>query len=439
MKFALIGQDIPSLLPALLADLFFAHREEAEAVILERNEAMRDLAERYGLAVTKRAGCGHVTATANRAEALRDADCVIYAGEPMASSRFRMDREALSGVDDDDAGLCDQARTLGGIGGLMRTLRQGDAVYDLCDAMQIQCPHALVITLGEPVGRTVEMFRSRGFTAWGLTAGWRKGAAGLLGLCGRLGAKPEDVEAVAAGLPHFTFLTALRDRKTGRSLLPILEEQTQAGENGHLAQRWLDMFGAVSVGDVGDHAALMPAQEDYEPDPEPSLSEPVEKRKERILRMNTAAEKGLRDPEGQAAQLLLLSTAPAARPVQLALALLEKRDLELDAAVRANTNRVIANLPREAIIEAPLTLKDGIEQSKGITLPGALADLCLDIDDAGRLAAHAASGDREALRECVELDPALGGLDRLYCLDAVNRMIGMHSDILSRWGEEEDD
>ena len=439
MKFALIGQDIPSLLPALLADLFFAHKSEAEAAVLERNEAMRDLAERYGLAVTKRAGCGHVTATADRAEALRGADCVIYAGEPMAASRFRMDREALSGAEEDDPGLSDQARTLGGLGGLMRTLRQGDAVYDLCGAMRDLCPGALVITLGEPVGRTVEMFRARGFAAWGLTAGWRKGISGLAGLCDRLGVKAEDVEATAAGLPHFTFLTALRDRKTGRSLLPALEEKTRAGDNGRLARRWLDMLGAVCVGDVNDHAALMPAQEDYAPDAEPALSEPVEKRKERILRMNTAAEKGLRDPEGQAAQLLLLSGAPAARPVQLALAILEKRDLSLDAAVRPNAGPAVASLPRNAIIEAPLTLKAGAEQSENIVLPGALADLCLDIDEAGRLAAHAAAGDREALRECVELDPALDGLDRLYCLDAVNRLVELHSDILSRWGEEEDD
>ena len=247
------------------------------------------------------------------------------------------------------------------------------------------------------------------------------------------------MEAVAAGLPHFTFLTALRDRKTGRSLLPALEEKTRAGNNGRLARRWLDMFGAVSVGDVNDHAALMPAQEDYAPDEEPTLSEPVERRKERILRMNTAAEKGLRDPEGQAAQLLLLSKAPAARPVQLALAILEKRDLSLDVAVRSNQQNAIANLPKNAIIEAPLTLKAGIEQPENISLPGALADLCLDIDEAGRLAAHAANGDRETLRVCVELDPALGGLDRLYCLDAVNRLIEMHGDILSRWGEEEDD
>ena len=127
------------------------------------------------------------------------------------------------------------------------------------------------------------------------------------------------------------------------------------------------------------------------------------------------------------------------RPVQLALAILEKRDLSLDAAVRPNAGPAVASLPRNAIIEAPLTLKAGAEQPENIVLPGALADLCLDIDEASRLAAQASKGDREALRECVEIDPALGGLDRLYCMDVADRLIELHSDILSRWGGEEDD
>ena len=45
-------------------------------------------------------------------------------------------------------------------------------------------------------------------------------------------------------------------------------------------------------------------------------------------------------------------------------------------------------------------------------------------------AAKAAEGDREALRECVETDPALGGLDRLYCMDVVQALIRLHEDIL---------
>lgn len=439
MRIALIGQDIPALLPSLLADLFFAHRSASDVRLWEKNEAMRDLLAGYGGAVCRKAGLGSVTACATLPETLEGAACVIYAGDPMAASRFRMDREALSGADGDDSGLSDQARVLGGIGGLMHTLRQGEAVLDLCGAMREACPDALVITLGEPVARTAAMFADRGFRVWGLTDGWRKGPGGLHGLLALIGAKPEETEAEAAGLPHFCFLTALRDRGSGRNLMLQLEEAVREGRAGRLAQRWLDMLGAVPVGSVTDHASLMPAQPDYMPDPDPVLAEPVERRKERILRMNTVREKGLGDPEAQAAQLLLLSGARTARPVQLALALTGGRTLSLDAAVRVNRAGTIRSLPREAVIEAPLRLAEGEEKPLSLTLPGSLAELCLDIDEAGRLAAKAAAGDRAALRECVELDPALAGLDRLYCMDAVRALIDLHSDVLSRWDETEED
>ena len=439
MKIALMGQDIPALLPSLLADLFFAGRADAEAALQEKNDAMRDLMARYGAAVTRKAGRGRVSVTPDRDAALAGADAVIYAGDPMAASRFRMDREALSGLTEDDPGLSDQARVLGGIGGLMHTLRQAEQILDLCEAMRRDCPDALVITLGSPVARTAALFARQGFRCFGLTQGWRTGPGGLAWLCRELGVKPEDTEAQAAGPPDFTFLTALRDRKTGLSLLPELNERCAEGKCGRLARRWLDLLEAVPVGSIPDHASLMAAQADYMPDPDPLLAEPVEQRKQRILRMNTAADKGLSDPEGQAAQLLLLSGAPAARPVQLALAVLEKRDLRLDAAVRLNGKKAVANLPAAAVIEAPLTLREGVEQPEEIRLPGPLADLCLDIDAANRLAAAAGTGDREALREYIESDPALDGVDRLYALDVVDRLIRLHGDILTRWDTAEDD
>ena len=48
----------------------------------------------------------------------------------MPASRFRMDREALSGEKDDDPGLSDQARVNGGIGGLMHALRGGEKALE---------------------------------------------------------------------------------------------------------------------------------------------------------------------------------------------------------------------------------------------------------------------------------------------------------------------
>ncbi|MBR6953627.1 MAG: hypothetical protein IKH77_01120 [Clostridia bacterium] len=443
MKIALVGQEIPTLLPSLLADLLFAQKTDAVVSFAEKNDAMRDLMQRYAEAVCSKAGRGRVEACRERREALDQADAVIYAGEMMASSRFHMDQEALSGVEEGDEGLSDQARTLGGIGGLMRTLRQGEQVFSLCDEMKACCPAALVITLGQPVARTVAMFRQRGFRCWGLTNGWRKGPGGLEWLCRKLRIAPEKAAFRAAGLPSFCFLTEMRDARSGKDLLPAVRAMAEDGALGRMAQRWNRTLDAVPVGSIPAHAELMASQEDFRPDEEPALTESVERRKERILRMNTVAERGLEDREAQASQLLLLARAPAARPVALAVALLEGKDLKMEAVVRVNEGRTIVNLPSAAVIEAPLSLSGGEDRTAEITLPAPLAELCMDIDEAGRLAAKAAEGDRSALRESIETDPALGGLDRLYVLEVVDRMIAMHADILTRWedresGEDED-
>ena len=65
-------------------------------------------------------------------------------------------------------------------------------------------------------------------------------------------------------------------------------------------------------------------------------------------------------------------------------------------------------------------------------MPEALAEIMTEIDAANRLAAKAAEGDREALRDYVETDPALSGLDRLYCMEVADAMIRMHGDVLTR-------
>ena len=65
-------------------------------------------------------------------------------------------------------------------------------------------------------------------------------------------------------------------------------------------------------------------------------------------------------------------------------------------------------------------------------MPDALAETMNAVGETNRLAARAAAGDRSALREVVEIDPALEGLDRLYVQDVVEKMIEMHGDVLQR-------
>ena len=430
MKIALIGQDIPVLLPTLLTDLLFAGKEkDAEITVEEGNPAMRDVLQGYGDAVIRHAGTGGtLRVTGDRKEALAGADCVLYAGDPQAASRFFMDRSALGSDQEEDPGLTDQARVNGGIGGLMHTLRAGKAILKLCDDMDEACPDALVINLGQPMARTTAIFLDRGYQCLGMGRTPMKGANGAETYAKRLQIAPENLKVSTAGLPGFAFLTEIRDGKA--DLLPKLKKAAEKNELGNLSKRWLGWWDAIPAGDVTDHAEFLPAQPDYIPEEKPEFGESVERRKERILYMNTVREQGAEAREGAMAQLLLLSKAPPIRPMQLALAVLRGETAEIPAVTRRN-GKELPQLPEDAVIETALRLVGGSEEAHGIRLPEALADIMREIDETNRLAAKAAEGDVSALRECVETDPALGGLDRLYCMDVVNALIKLHEDVLS--------
>lgn len=437
MKIALIGQDIPMLLPSLLADLLFAGHQAAAVAVEEKNPAMRQVLDKYGQAIIRHSGlAAEFTASSEREEVLRGADCVLYAGDCMAASRFRQDREALSGVEDDDPGLTEQARVNGGIEGLLHTLRQGELVLELCEHMRQWCPGALVINLGQPMARITRLFENEGFRCFGLGRTPLRGANGLDSLAKKLNRKWTDVTATITGLPGFAFLLSLHDAATGEDLLPALRELAETEQLGKLTKRWLDWYGALAIGDVTDHAEWLPAQEDYIPEERPEFGETVEKRKERIRCMNTVGDQGAEDNEGKMAQLLLLSKAVPIRPMQLALALLREEDITLPAVTYVNRGE-LPQLPREAVVESALTLRSGKPVPHGIRLPAPLAEICGEIDETNRLAALAAAGDFSALRECVEVDPALGGLDRLYVQELVEKLIELNSDVIPRLTDEE--
>ena len=432
MKFALIGQDIPMLLPTLLADLLFAGNEGADTAVYENNPAMQGVLQGYMDAIYQKRGLGgRALVSEDLPQVLEEADCVIYAGDCMPASRFRMDRDALAGTSEEDPDLSDQARVNGGLGGLMHALRGGNKVLDLCEEMTYACPDALVMNLAQPMGRICAVFADAGFRCYGLGPTPLRGANGLEGLCHALHRKPATVTADIAGLPGFAFLLALGDAATGADLLPAAEEIARKGDLGRLARRWLDWYGALPMGKVTDHAEFLPAQPDFIPEAEPTFGESVEQRKERILHMNTIASKGADSREGMMAQLVLLSKAPAQRPVQLALALLRGTDLRMAAVTRRNRG-VLPQLENHAIIEAELTLRAGEDVSPARRVPEALADILRAVDETNRLVARAAAGDRGALREAIETDPALDGLDRLYLQDVADKLIELHRDVLPR-------
>jgi len=435
MKIALIGQDIPTLLPGLLADLFFACREGAEVAAEEMNPAMRDVLQGYGSAMVKKADIGgSFLVSGDRETVLEGADCVLYAGDCQPASRFQMDRDALSGSEEGDPGLSDQARVNGGLGGLLHALRAGEEVLHLCDAMDRVCPGALVINLGQPVARTTGIFLKRGYRCFGLGRTPMKGSSGADAFLKRLGIPASRGRVTVAGLPGFAFLIEAADGD-----LPVtdrLKKAAKAGELGSLSKRWLDWWGTIPAGEVTDAAEFLPAQPDYIPEEHPAFGETVERRKERILYMNTVRQQGADSTEGAMAQLLLLSRVPPIRPMSLAMMILRGESGSMDAVTRRNGEN-LPDLPPEAIIEARLTLSDGEEIPQHLALNPALAEILREVDAANRLASRAAFGDREALREYLETDPALEGVDRLYAMEVAEALIALHSDVLPRFRDGE--
>ncbi len=437
-KFAFIGQDIPMHLPFLLVDFLYACHEDGLLAVEEKNPSMQSVLQRYGDAIIHGSGRkAKLIASGSRQEVLMGADCVVYAGDCMAATRFRQDQDALSGVKDDDPGLKDQARVHGGIGGLMHTLRQGENVLNLCQAMRTCCPKALVITLGQPIARTTQMFLNAGFTCYGLDDAYYRGNTWQR-IARSLMRKEDTIEGIAAGLPGFSFLLSVHEKKSGLDLLPALRQQAEEEKLGRLTKRWLGWYGAVAFGDVVRHAELLAQEEDYIPEENPSFGESIERRKDRLMHMNTIGQQGTETTDGKTAQLLLLKDTPSVRPVRLALAILRKETAVISAVTHQNRGE-LPQLPATAVIESNLHLQDGVMQPQKLTLPPALYEIMYDIDETNRLSASAAAGDWSSLRECVEVDPALEGLDRLYVQEVVRRLVQLNGDVLSRLSDDGDD
>lgn len=423
MKITLVGSQTAQWLPSLAADLFFAHKVNCEIWLHESNGTLGKLAQDYLnelIAHGRAEASAHFTSDLK--EALQDADCVIYADECQNASRFFNDREALKSPDENDAGLTDQARPWTGLEGLMMTLRVGGKALKLCETMGEACPQAVVINLSKPLSQVTALFHQQGFTAYGLDGSHLKGSDGIEGLCRVL--KKTHLTFQSAGLNGFAFLVQLAEEN---DCLHKAQTAVKHGDWGELKKRWLDWYGMIPLG--SDHGQYLPAQPDWQPEEEPQLSETVEQRKERILQMNTVVQKGAASKEGALAQISLLSRVAPARPGQLAAALFTDARLTVPAVVQKNGKRV-PQLSPHAMIEASLTPGG---ENPPITFTQEAASIMEEIASIHLLSARAVTGDRQALRDVIEEDPALAGLDRLYCQDVVEALIRMNEDVLPRF------
>jgi len=176
----------------------------------DKLESMAGLAARLNEA----SGWGvSLEASTDRAAVLSGADFVVTAVEMRRDDLWKLDHELCL-----KHGFPSVLSENAGPGGLSHAFRTIPLVVDICGDVERFCPEALLMNYTNPEGRVcLAIRRHTGVRAVGLCHGV---AGSVLWAAVLLQRQVEDIELLAAGVNHFTWVTSLRDRRTGEDLYP---------------------------------------------------------------------------------------------------------------------------------------------------------------------------------------------------------------------------
>lgn len=326
----------------------------------------------------------------------------------------------------------------GGPGGLAHTLRQVPPILAIARDMERLCPGAWLINFSNPLPRLClavsrySKIRTVGLCHQIAEAYMMAGVA----LAGRLGvvlpgpvnsnAHPDIwplaglvarqveplVDITAAGLNHFTWILAMRDRHTGADLYPAFQEglRAQPPEFEPLTRAVMDLTGLTPVPGDSHLAEYLPWCHDPQTKPW---------RKYELYLYNWKRARLERDKNWQrieamargAVSIEMLATARGEGAMELVTALSGGPEIDWPA-VNIPNQGYIANLPAGAIVEVPARIDaQGIHGQSVGPLPAAAAELCRrELVVAGLVVDAAATGNRQTALQALALDPCIDDL-----------------------------
>jgi alpha-galactosidase len=424
VKIVLIGAGSYVFAPTVLRDAIVQQRMTGELALVDLNldaaEAMagvgRRMAQDLGVACS-------VYATSDRRTVLPDADCVLLSAAPEGRRRWQMDRDILA-----RAGMADQVRECGGLGGLSYALRTISLALDVCEDMAALCPHAHLLDVTNPMPRVVTAVRR--FTdvaCYGFCSAAQEGALGYEWLAGLVGRRHDAIDVVTAGLNHFAWLVSIHDRRTGQDLYPDVERAVRAAEGpgSEHRRRWLEQYGAIAAPGPGHIKDFIPPDPGFRYGTHPPFHGDKQEREERMRTLDAIA-------AGELDWRTAFARGSWEHPVDVAAALHRGTALHLPMLNLPNRG-CLTDLPEDRIVEIPATVKSG--QVHGVEvgpLPGRVGGLCKRVSDVHeQVAEGAATGDRRALEHAIALDPAIG--DKGGALGVLEEMLRAHRDILPRF------
>ena len=431
-KIVIAGAGSYHFAPAIFEDLFIRWRIPCEVWMVDSDLDMAELSARGAQAIARAFGAqARFYYTTQLSKATFSADAVIFCADFLDEEAWKQDLAAL-----DEVGLGKQARLRGGIGGAMQTMRVLDFITDLATQMAEECPDALLIICdsgfgGVQLARACECAQRicgvRTLGVSGVTEQTRRRLAMYLNM------KEEDMRLTCAGLNNFSWVAKMTD-KQGRDLIARCKKEMKEDPREELSAQYIDWYDAIPA---GERVMLYELLGDTELSPRKTVLlsgvglADYELRK-RNLAMLTVH--GPLSPEGAKAWgQIRLSGLQTARPVEVLRALWGEGECRVEN-LNMPCDGAIDGVAPGRFVECPAVIdQDGV---RGIhtELPVELEDLMGQLSLCNVLYAEAAAtGSRAALREAMEIDPALSGVDLLYTEGVLSDMMEAQKEKLKRF------
>jgi alpha-galactosidase len=350
-----------------------------------------------------------------RKEALRGADCVLFASCVDYPRASMADREVCArfGVHVLEGETMSPA-------GLMNTFRHGPIAMRVAEDLMEVAPRAVVIPVANPLYRLCDLWHRHAKVRF---IGHCDGIVHTKSdLAKAMGMEPADVEVIAGGLNHLTFILKMWNKRTGEDLLARLDgalpRVRQLGPFGfrfsNAVYRLLGHY--ISPGDnhVADQLPFVTLQM-QKSTPIPSL-DTIFPPKEAVYSGRTANVNAIRN------------VAEHIRSPQVLEAFLHPRRFEETGdwmlalhgrtpgyhieAINVPNEGHIPNLPKDAIVEVPGRIDQAGPRGFAIgDLPLAIATLCHRMVAVHQLAVDAfVHRSREAALQSIALEPTVKDL-----------------------------
>lgn len=305
-------------------------------------------------------------------------------------------------------------------GGLMNTFRHVPILLGVANELEEVSPNAVVILVVNPLARLCDAINRHSKIRF---IGHCDGIVHTrVDLSTAMGRKPKDVEVIAAGVNHLTFILKMWDKNTGEDLLPLIDNAMphirQQGPYGfrfsNMVYNLLGHYPSPGDNHIADQLPFV-SMEMQQSIPIPNLNS-VYASTDDILNgsasnIHTAVQAGERIKDAQVLEAFL--NPPRYEETGTWMEALHGRipNYHVEAIDIAN-NGHITNLPQGSIVEVPGDINASGAHGFAIgELPPAIASLCHRMVITHELAVEACvSRNREAALQSLALEPTIRDL-----------------------------